>query len=164
VADIHFQPAVAMMVADAFEKIRINPGARAGGRVRGRACAAVGHRALVCLDWQEQVSCINLSASPGGPGGLPKPVLHPPSAPPRPARPAGNFADGRKTFDVINYDDPAQFAEEREYIRCPPAAWTGLRWVHTAWGLLGRLTAWGCWAAGLLGTQLTGAHEDAWLS
>jgi (E)-4-hydroxy-3-methylbut-2-enyl-diphosphate synthase len=26
VADIHFQPAVALMVADAFEKIRINPG------------------------------------------------------------------------------------------------------------------------------------------
>lgn len=45
VADIHFQPAVAMMVADAFEKIRINP---------------------------------------------------------------GNFADGRKTFEVINYDDPKQ--------------------------------------------------------
>ena len=46
VADIHFQPAVAMMVAEAFEKIRVNP---------------------------------------------------------------GNFADGRKTFEVINYDDPAQF-------------------------------------------------------
>ena len=43
VADIHFQPQVAMMVADAFEKIRINP---------------------------------------------------------------GNFADGRKTFEEINYDDP----------------------------------------------------------
>lgn len=27
VADIHFQPKVAMMVAEAFEKIRINPGA-----------------------------------------------------------------------------------------------------------------------------------------
>jgi 4-hydroxy-3-methylbut-2-en-1-yl diphosphate synthase IspG/GcpE len=26
VADIHFQPKVAMLVADAFEKIRINPG------------------------------------------------------------------------------------------------------------------------------------------
>lgn len=54
VADIHFQPAVALMVADAFEKIRINP---------------------------------------------------------------GNFADGRKTFEEINYDDPAQFAAERDYIR-----------------------------------------------
>ncbi|KAI3426108.1 hypothetical protein D9Q98_008487 [Chlorella vulgaris] len=54
VADIHFQPAVALMVADAFEKIRINP---------------------------------------------------------------GNFADGRKTFDEINYDDPSEFAAEREYIR-----------------------------------------------
>ena len=54
IADIHFQPAVAMMVADAFEKIRINP---------------------------------------------------------------GNFADGAKKFDVINYDDPAQFAAEREQIR-----------------------------------------------
>lgn len=54
VADIHFQPQVAMMVADAFEKIRINP---------------------------------------------------------------GNFADGRKTFEVINYDDPAQFRAEQEHIR-----------------------------------------------
>ena len=54
VADIHFQPQVAMMVADAFEKIRINP---------------------------------------------------------------GNFADGRKTFEVINYDDPAQFRAEQEEIR-----------------------------------------------
>ena len=54
VADIHFQPQVAMMVADAFEKIRVNP---------------------------------------------------------------GNFADGRKTFEVINYDDPAQFRAEQEEIR-----------------------------------------------
>lgn len=54
VADIHFQPAVAMMVADAFEKIRINP---------------------------------------------------------------GNFADGAKKFDTINYDDPAQFEAEKENIR-----------------------------------------------
>ncbi|KDD73287.1 GcpE, partial [Helicosporidium sp. ATCC 50920] len=53
VADIHFQPGVAMAVADAFEKIRINP---------------------------------------------------------------GNFLDGRKTFEVIDYDDPAQFAAEREEI------------------------------------------------
>jgi (E)-4-hydroxy-3-methylbut-2-enyl-diphosphate synthase len=45
VADIHFQPAIAMMVAECFEKIRVNP---------------------------------------------------------------GNFADGRKTFEVINYDDPKQ--------------------------------------------------------
>ena len=35
VADIHFQPAVAMMVADAFEKIRINPGAGAGRGAAG---------------------------------------------------------------------------------------------------------------------------------
>lgn len=54
VADIHFQPAVAMMVADAFEKIRINP---------------------------------------------------------------GNFADGAKKFDVIDYDDPAEFKAEQEKIR-----------------------------------------------
>jgi hypothetical protein len=54
VADIHFQPQVAMMVAEAFEKVRINP---------------------------------------------------------------GNFADGRKTFEVINYDDPAQFRAEQEHIR-----------------------------------------------
>ncbi|GLC39356.1 hypothetical protein PLESTB_000893800 [Pleodorina starrii] len=53
VADIHFQPTVAMMVADAFEKIRINP---------------------------------------------------------------GNFVDGRKSFDVINYDDPREFEAERELI------------------------------------------------
>ena len=54
VADIHFQPTVALMVAEAFEKIRINP---------------------------------------------------------------GNFADGRKSFEVINYDDPAQFRAEQEHIR-----------------------------------------------
>lgn len=54
VADIHFQPQVAMLVAEAFEKIRINP---------------------------------------------------------------GNFVDGRKKFDVINYDDPKQFDAEREHIR-----------------------------------------------
>ena len=33
VADIHFQPTVAMMVADAFEKIRINPGGWGEGGV-----------------------------------------------------------------------------------------------------------------------------------
>eukprot|EP00884_Botryococcus_braunii_P018770 jgi/Botrbrau1/5577/Bobra.97_2s0008.1 len=54
VADIHFQPKVALAVAEAFEKIRINP---------------------------------------------------------------GNFADGRKSFEVINYDDPAQFTREQEEIR-----------------------------------------------
>lgn len=32
VADIHFQPQVAMLVADAFEKIRINPGNFVDGR------------------------------------------------------------------------------------------------------------------------------------
>lgn len=53
VADIHFQPAVAMMVAEAFEKIRINP---------------------------------------------------------------GNFVDGRKTFEEIDYDDPAVFEAERAEI------------------------------------------------
>ncbi len=69
VADIHFQPQVAMMVADAFEKIRINP---------------------------------------------------------------GNFADGRKTFEVINYDDPAQFRAEQEQIRevgpLDPFTAQSLRW------------------------------------
>ena len=54
VADIHFQPAVAMLVADAFEKIRINP---------------------------------------------------------------GNFADGRKSFKTITYEDPADFVAEQEIIR-----------------------------------------------
>ena len=29
----------------------------------------------------------------------------------------GNFADGAKKFDEINYDDPAQFQAERENIR-----------------------------------------------
>ena len=78
VADIHFQPAVAMMVADAFEKIRVNP---------------------------------------------------------------GNFADGRKTFEVINYDDPAQFAAEQEQIRevrmAAPSSWCGAPHClqAAAWGL-----------------------------
>jgi (E)-4-hydroxy-3-methylbut-2-enyl-diphosphate synthase len=53
VADIHFQPKVAMMVAEAFEKVRVNP---------------------------------------------------------------GNFADGRKTFEQIDYDDPKQFEMERANI------------------------------------------------
>ena len=34
VADIHFQPAVAMRVADAFEKIRVNPGNYVDGTKR----------------------------------------------------------------------------------------------------------------------------------
>ena len=65
IADIHFQPAVAMLVADAFEKIRINP---------------------------------------------------------------GNFADGRKSFEEIVYDDPATFRAEQEVIRevCYPAPATKL--------------------------------------
>lgn len=53
VADIHFQPTVAMMCADALEKVRINP---------------------------------------------------------------GNFVDGRKSFEEIDYDDPAQFEDERQHI------------------------------------------------
>mmetsp|Transcript_5782 Transcript_5782/g.18830 ORF Transcript_5782/g.18830 Transcript_5782/m.18830 type:complete len:739 (-) Transcript_5782:220-2436(-) len=53
VADIHFQPKAAMLVADAFEKIRVNP---------------------------------------------------------------GNFADGRKTFEEINYDSPEEFEAEKAYI------------------------------------------------
>jgi hypothetical protein len=28
----------------------------------------------------------------------------------------GNFADGRKTFEEINYDDPAEFEAERVHI------------------------------------------------
>ena len=57
--------------------------------------------------------------------------------------PAGNFADGRKTFDVINYDDPAQFAEEREYIR-----WVG-----------------GCsggWVLGWVGARVHGCVRLEW--
>lgn len=38
VADIHFQPGVALMVADAFEKIRINPGNFADGRKTFEVC------------------------------------------------------------------------------------------------------------------------------
>ena len=29
----------------------------------------------------------------------------------------GNFADGAKKFETINYDDPAQFSAEKEGIR-----------------------------------------------
>ncbi len=29
----------------------------------------------------------------------------------------GNFVDGRKTFDEINYDDESQFRAEQEHIR-----------------------------------------------
>ena len=47
----------------------------------------------------------------------PPPVRASPPAPSAPPSPPGNFADGRKTFDEINYDDPAQFAAEREEIR-----------------------------------------------
>ena len=72
VADIHFQPAVALAVADAFEKIRINP---------------------------------------------------------------GNFVDGRKTFEEINYDDESQFRAEQEHIRevaaFPPSCCTR---SPSAWG------------------------------
>jgi len=53
VADIHFHPKAALLVADAFEKIRVNP---------------------------------------------------------------GNFADGRKTFEEIDYDSPEEFEAERAYI------------------------------------------------
>ena len=53
VADIHFQPAVALSVAEAFEKIRVNP---------------------------------------------------------------GNFADGRKKFDELVFDDEADFIRGREAI------------------------------------------------
>lgn len=53
VADMHFAPKVALMVADCFDKIRINP---------------------------------------------------------------GNFADGRKTFKEINYDNPADYQAELDYI------------------------------------------------
>ena len=53
VADIHFHPKASLLAAEAFEKIRVNP---------------------------------------------------------------GNFADGRKSFEEIDYDDPKQFEEERAYI------------------------------------------------
>eukprot|EP00291_Cryptomonas_curvata_P000633 CAMPEP_0172178732 /NCGR_PEP_ID=MMETSP1050-20130122/16211_1 /TAXON_ID=233186 /ORGANISM="Cryptomonas curvata, Strain CCAP979/52" /LENGTH=371 /DNA_ID=CAMNT_0012851507 /DNA_START=10 /DNA_END=1121 /DNA_ORIENTATION=- len=53
VADMHFAPKVALMVADCFDKIRINP---------------------------------------------------------------GNFADGRKSFKEINYDNPADYQAELDYI------------------------------------------------
>ena len=80
VADIHFQPAVAMAVADAFEKIRINP---------------------------------------------------------------GNFVDGRKTFDEINYDDESQFRAEQEHIREVPfsPSQQNMRFHCTAHGQLARCTS-----------------------
>ena len=53
VADIHFAPKIAMQVAEAFDKIRVNP---------------------------------------------------------------GNFADGRKTFKEITYEDPADYQAELDYI------------------------------------------------
>lgn len=98
VADIHFQPNVAMMVADAFEKIRINPGAHRQWRPKLRGgchpdIAMLGHVAARCFSHTSGQQTRHLT------------------------QPAGNFADGRKTFDVINYDDPAQFEAEREYIR-----------------------------------------------
>lgn len=55
VADIHFQPQVAMMVADAFEKIRINP----GNFVDGRKSFEVG--ACVCL-WEGRLGCLGHAA------------------------------------------------------------------------------------------------------
>ena len=59
VADIHFAPKVAMLVADSFDKIRINP---------------------------------------------------------------GNFVDGRKSFETINYEDEKQYQAEVDYIEeaCQP--------------------------------------------
>ena len=60
VADIHFAPKVAMLVAESFDKIRINP---------------------------------------------------------------GNFADGRKSFETINYEDEKQYQAEVDYIEeARPAA------------------------------------------
>jgi 4-hydroxy-3-methylbut-2-en-1-yl diphosphate synthase IspG/GcpE len=44
VADIHFQPQVAMMVADAFEKIRINPGNFVDGRKSFEVGVGKGYR------------------------------------------------------------------------------------------------------------------------
>lgn len=41
----------------------------------------------------------------------------------------GNFVDGRKTFEEINYDDESQFRAEQEHIRevavFPPCAEDG---------------------------------------
>lgn len=53
-ADIHFQPNVAMMVADAFEKIRINPGASPCQHGPGRRSAGLPHTGGRCLPlrWQ----------------------------------------------------------------------------------------------------------------
>lgn len=45
------------------------------------------------------------------------PAARPPSRLPAQIRiNPGNFADGRKTFEEINYDDPAQFEAERAHI------------------------------------------------
>jgi (E)-4-hydroxy-3-methylbut-2-enyl-diphosphate synthase len=70
VADIHFQAKVALLVADAFEKIRINP---------------------------------------------------------------GNFSDGRKTFEETTYDDPEEFARERDYMQT-----VSLRLITPLQSMMGR--------------------------
>lgn len=41
-ADMHFQPVVAQLVADAVEKIRINPGNFADGRKVRPLCIGIG--------------------------------------------------------------------------------------------------------------------------
>lgn len=122
------------MVADAFEKIRINPGASVGACLPGRlfACLSaclpqfpphVGVQTLcshIChccfalqATWQMGTGPSRLSAT------APLPRLTPHFLPCLSVCiGTGNFADGRKTFEVINYDDPKQFEAEREYIRC----------------------------------------------
>jgi len=58
VADIHFQPKVAMLVADAFEKIRINPGNFADGAKK-----------FDVINYEDEVSIGSSSSSSSGGGG-----------------------------------------------------------------------------------------------
>ena len=80
VADIHFQPAVAMLVAEAFEKIRINPGGWAVlGRLRGSVVMAVEKAFGLVSSW---------CARPGGPPApYERPTTTPPGPPCRPPLP-----------------------------------------------------------------------------
>ena len=75
----------------------------------------------------------------------------------------GNFADGRKTFEEINYDDPAEFEAEKEHIRevRTPLATFLLSFQFPACGCKGhRGVTWRMkQSSGLL--QLTAAHVEA---
>lgn len=91
VADIHFSPKVAMLVADAFEKIRINPGNFYDGRKSFEASGLQtgGERDGATCTCRLPQSYMLMRCATGAP------------SPPQ----------------VINYDDPKQFNAEKEEIR-----------------------------------------------